>query len=344
MAPTLATLGHGTVRQNGRPAAGGRPLLIVLGEYSNFPPFSTEHTLQYYERLGFGNPTPPFSTDNPVNPASLREYFHENSNGRFRFDRVAVVGPVALGVYANDPGPEERTAGILRRVAEFAPQLFVGADVDSDRLVEFDELTVLLFENITGLQPANRDNNPFSISLDLGIVTWRVTVRVHIAGAGPLTPFYQIAHELSHSIGTIDMYNTGAGNRLLTLMGAYPFFTDDQVHRAPGCLAQACPRLGRAAHLLYASAKFRNRAGGSGWRDRLVGPVSRIERVLHDRAPPAERSRPPLRRELPSRWRAGLASAAGHGEWCRASRRSEPYSRRVGGVDGGNANADLEMG
>jgi hypothetical protein len=48
------------------------------------------------------------------------------------------------------------------------------------------------------------------------------------AQAIPLTPFYQIAHELSHSPGTIDMYNTGAGNNLLTLMGACPFFTDDR--------------------------------------------------------------------------------------------------------------------
>ncbi|CCF16486.1 hypothetical protein BLGI_4455 [Brevibacillus laterosporus GI-9] len=31
--------------------------------------------MNYYELLGFGNPTPPFSTANPVNPASLQEYF-----------------------------------------------------------------------------------------------------------------------------------------------------------------------------------------------------------------------------------------------------------------------------
>jgi hypothetical protein len=156
--PTLAALGHGSVKQNGRPATGARPLLIILGEYSNFPPFSAEHSLQYYELLGFGNPAQPFSTDNPVNPASLREYFRENSNGRFWFDRVAVVGPIDLGVYANDPGPEARSAGILAQVAALAPQHFVLADSDFDRLVEFDELCVLLFENVTGLLPANRDN------------------------------------------------------------------------------------------------------------------------------------------------------------------------------------------
>ena len=53
---------------------------------------------------------------------------------------------------------------------------------------------------------------------------------VHVAGAGPFgTPlFYQIAHELSHSLGTVDMYNTGLGNQLLTLMSRYSFWSNDQ--------------------------------------------------------------------------------------------------------------------
>ena len=71
--PSLADLGHGSITQLGRPATGGRPLLIILGEYSNFPAFSTKHPLNYYEALGFGNPNLPFSTTNPVNPASLTD-------------------------------------------------------------------------------------------------------------------------------------------------------------------------------------------------------------------------------------------------------------------------------
>jgi M6 family metalloprotease-like protein len=221
--PSLAEFGYDTVKQEGRSASGDRPLLIVLGEYSNFPAFDTVHPLQYYERLGFGSPVPPFSTDNPVNPASLREYFRENSNGRFSFDRVAVV-PIQLGIYANDPGPEARSAGILSRVAALEPERFINTDVNHDQRVAFDELCVVLFENITGALPANRNNNPFQ----LNTTSWNGTIRVHVAGAGPITPFYQIAHELSHSLGTVDMYNTGMGNQLLTLMGAYSFFGNDQ--------------------------------------------------------------------------------------------------------------------
>ncbi|MCQ6563979.1 hypothetical protein [Paenibacillus mendelii] len=224
--PSLAEFGHGTVKQEGRSATGGRPLLIVLGEYSNFPAFDTVHSLQYYELLGFGNPASPFSTENPVNPASLREYFRENSNGRFWFDRVGIIGPIQLGVYsgANDPGPEARSAGILSRVAALAPEMFINADKNQDQHVGFDELCVVLFENITNAQPANRINNPIHVSGD----SWSGTVQVHVAGAGPLTPFYQIAHELSHSLGTVDMYNTGQGHYYLTLMSGYDFYANDQ--------------------------------------------------------------------------------------------------------------------
>jgi M6 family metalloprotease-like protein len=226
--PTLADFGHGTMTQNGRAAAGTRPLLVVLVEYSDFPPFSDTHPAGYYEALAFGNPSPPFSTDGPVNPASLVEYFRENSHGRFTFGRLAVVGPLQMGVL-NDPGPEARTAIILSQVGAQSPGLFVGIDDNDNRQVEFDELCVLLFENIPGAQPANRDNNPVVIQVPFGGAMVNVTMRVHFAGAGPLTPFYQIAHEVSHSLGTIDLYNVGSGNQALTLMSRYPFFSNDQV-------------------------------------------------------------------------------------------------------------------
>jgi hypothetical protein len=203
-------------------------LLIVLGEYSNFPSFNNVHPPEYYNLLGFGDPAPPFTTDGPVNPASLREYFRENSNGRFWFDPVDVVGPIDLGEFTTDPGPQARSAGILKRVAEARPELFANHDADQDRTVAFNELCVVLIENITGALPANRDNDPFRFSFDFPHGPAEVTVRIHVAGAGPLTPFFQIAHELAHSIGTKDMYNTGQGHYGLTVMSGYPFFSNDQ--------------------------------------------------------------------------------------------------------------------
>jgi hypothetical protein len=127
--------------------------------------------------------------------------------------------------------------------------LFAAADVDMNGLVDSSEICVVLFENITGLLPGNRDNNPISISLQVGPVRWEGTVRIHVAASGPMTPFYQIAHELSHSLGTVDMYNTGAGNSFVTLMGGYPFFSNDQgtVHLARLIRQRAAERLASVA-------------------------------------------------------------------------------------------------
>jgi Tachylectin len=230
--PSLTEFGHLSMLQQGKPAFGPRRLLIVLVEYDNdaqdnFPPFSGMHPNDYYEKLGFGLPIPPFSTSGPVNPASLTEYFRECSLGRFLLSRAGVVGPLSMGPLI-DPGPEARSQRILARVAALDPRMFFDADEDGNAVITPSEFLVVVVENVRGLQPANRDNLPVDVRIDLGIAHVTKTVRLHVAFAGPLTPFYQIAHETSHSIGTIDMYNSGAGNSLLTLMGGYSFFTNDQ--------------------------------------------------------------------------------------------------------------------
>ncbi len=233
MAPTLEEFGHGTLVQNGRPAVGGRPCMIVLAEYSDKRPFSDFHTLDYYQRLGFGNPSEvPFYTSKPdgsINPASLTEFFRENSHGKFWFDPIAVFGPIAMDKY--DPAlcgnPEFRLQMILDRLPD---QLFDRLDVNQNNAISSDELCVVAFENLEDLQPANRVNNPVDVrifspmSFPLMFVDKVVAVRV--AGAGPKTPFFQIAHELAHSIEAKDLY--GTGNSMLTIMGEYSFFSDDQ--------------------------------------------------------------------------------------------------------------------
>jgi hypothetical protein len=232
--PTLAAFGHLSILQQGKPALGPRRLLVVLVEYDNdpggnFPSFSSTHPLEYYERLGFAAPTPPFTTAEPVNPASLTEYFRECSLGRFWLARADMVGPIAMGTLS-DPGPEARAQRIISRVASFDPRMFFDADEDGNSVITPSEFIVLVVENFKALQPANRDNLPVQVRVDLPLLPLAVTrtISLHVAFAGPLTPFYQIAHETSHSIGTRDLYNSGAGNALLTLMGGYPFFTNDQ--------------------------------------------------------------------------------------------------------------------
>ncbi|QKZ21718.1 peptidoglycan-binding protein [Streptomyces chartreusis] len=204
---------------------------IILAEYSDFPPLSNTHPTDYYFKLTTGGPTsPPFSTRDPVNPASLFEYFLENSNNRFVLG-PALLGNVQLGpTPSNDISAEQQFADVLRLFYdESKVNVLVGGDINEDGQVGPDEQCVLIVRNITGAWPLNRVNNPVTFALqprDETLVT-------RCAGVGPTTPFYQIAHEMSHSLGTVDLYDSGvlppnANNMLLTLMGAYSFTSDDQ--------------------------------------------------------------------------------------------------------------------
>lgn len=227
--PTLADFGHGSMKIDGRPATGGRPLLVVLVDYSENPSINDRHTNQYYERLAFGNPTPPFSTNGPVNPASLREYFRENSYGRFWFDSVGLIGPLSMGALGADPGPTARCTAVIEKLVDISPGTFLVTDADTNQIVARNELSIVLVENFPDAFPDISGHTPVTADLQVGPVTVSVTVNVILAGVGPRTPFYQIAHELSHaSLGTRDMYNSGEGNDGMTLMGAYSFVSDDQ--------------------------------------------------------------------------------------------------------------------
>lgn len=231
--PTLQEFGHGTKLKQGRPALGPRPLIVLLAEYTDnpagdFPTFGSIHDSDYYGKLAFGTPAPPFTTSGPVNPASLAAYFREVSLGRFWFTPGAVIGPLAMGPLGTDPGPEIRAQRIIERASQINPRLFFEADADGNDLVTSSEMVVLIFENFRNLQPANRVNAPVIIRRDQIFFSIKKTVVLDVAFAGPLTPFYQIAHETSHSLGTQDLYNSGAGNSMLTLMGGYSFTSNDQ--------------------------------------------------------------------------------------------------------------------
>jgi M6 family metalloprotease-like protein len=233
--PTLAEFGHASLTINGRPATGLRRLLVALVDYDENPAISETHGTDYYLRLAFGDPRPPFSTDAPVNPASLTNYFLENSHGRFRFARTGLV-TLNLGALGMDPGQVARCTKIMERIAVESPDLFSGADFDSDGTVEQSELLVLLVENFPNALPDTSGHNPVTVTLRVGQSDTTVKVHTVLAGGGPQTPFFQFAHELSHAaLGTADMYNSGEGHGGLTLMAGYSFTANDQytVHLDP---------------------------------------------------------------------------------------------------------------
>jgi M6 family metalloprotease-like protein len=233
--PTLRDFGHGGMTIDGRPALGPRPLVVLLAEYTDnaagdFPAFSSVHASDYYQKIAFGTPAPPFSTNAPVNPASLGAYFRECSQARFWLAPGAVIGPLAMGALTSDPGPEVRAQRIIQAAAQLDPGRFFSADADGNSFVTASEMVVLIVENVRGLQPANRVNSPVTFKMQLApFLSIEKQVQVRVAFAGPFTPFYQIAHEVSHCLGTEDMYNAGLGNTLITLMGGYSFTSNDQV-------------------------------------------------------------------------------------------------------------------
>lgn len=242
-AAPLSGFGNGTYRANGAAASGKRQLLIVLAEYDNnpqneFPPFPTDASKagspDFYRRLGFGSPTPPFTTTNPVNPASLAAYLRENSCGTFTVVPLGpsgVAGPVRVGVAWSDGDQiEVRGERILKALAARNLAPWHAADSDSDGTVEDDELCLILVENFrraSPLQPANRTVRTEVVLRD-GV---KKKINLNVSFVGPLTPFYQIAHELAHSLGlpsSSDLRGYGNSNNLLTLMAGYSFGSNDQ--------------------------------------------------------------------------------------------------------------------
>ena len=221
---------------------------MVLAEYDNnaqneCPPFPTTagaaHSREYYEQLAFGNQTPPFSTMGPVNPASLAGYFRENSGGRFNWVRAGQgVVLVRMGSLSIDLDLEARAANILKRVSDNQLLSFSEQDLNDDGTVAFDELCVVTVENYDppsgALWPANRPSNPIQVrrlTVPIFGTVQTTTVSVRVAGVGPRTPFYQIAHELAHSLNlpaTSDLRGYGEQNSMLTLMSGYSFSSDDQ--------------------------------------------------------------------------------------------------------------------
>ena len=120
-----------------------------------------------------------------------------------------------------NPGQVARCTAIMRKVAQISPGSFF--DSDGDSVVAQNELSVLLVENFPDAAPDTSGHEPVEAQIRIGpTLVFSVTVNTILAGIGPLTPFYQVAHEISHStLGTLDMYNSGAGSYGMTLMSGY---------------------------------------------------------------------------------------------------------------------------
>ena len=254
-AATAEDFGFGVLKANGHPVIGTIPLLVIVYELSSgtSPDGSVRLPLvanltTSMDRLIFNFFAFP----------SVNGYYLENSYGAFSWQRAAVLGPVTLNanetatLYAqgsdddNDgtkEGALDSAAGfryLMGLVAAKTSYDFAQWDNNGDGSITQDELSIIVIGNNSHIGPpgtsssragANRPIN--NTPLAWAVPGQNVTVQSKIASLDQHASFMTITHELSHSLGTLDVYGSnGMGGAAcfssgLTLMTCSIFAVDD---------------------------------------------------------------------------------------------------------------------
>ena len=143
----------------------------------------------------------------PAHP-NVRSYYSEVSGGQFTFRPAnkdggnGVIGPLSV---TTPPADTWQYA-----ISTIDPQFnYARYDLDSDGDVESNELCVVVIDNFSRDAGANRYR---TLTAD------GKNVRLAIGAAGHLSAFQNPVHEISHSLGTFDLYNEGCDARGVSLM------------------------------------------------------------------------------------------------------------------------------
>jgi M6 family metalloprotease-like protein len=223
-AQSLQEFGYLRMTVNHKPALGVRPLAVVLQNYAGHP--ALLHSASYYDNLIYG-----FGAKN------IHDYYSENSHDRFTWGRAGsgVYGPFQYAANQFDLSTSGKLS--LSRLGRAVQALandgfdFTLYDTNGDGVVTRDELSVLVIDNLSGTSGGNRSPDPACLRYTNPA---RKSVNIcldQIANVGDWASFSTIAHELSHQLGTIEMYGTsGNENFQYTLMGATMYPNPDDVH------------------------------------------------------------------------------------------------------------------
>ncbi len=187
-----------------RPAREERYLLCVLLAGPVTPPTPT-NTPTAFSLTAAAARAMCFGPGHP----NMRDYFDEMSGGKFAWRPAnlgggnEIVGPITVGT-----APGNTWAFALQQADPFINYALY--DFDNNGTVDSSELGVLVFDNFTETGAANRQAT---------IVADGKTVRIDVAAAGHRSAFQNPAHELAHTLGATDLYNsTQAYASGLTLM------------------------------------------------------------------------------------------------------------------------------
>lgn len=174
---------------------------------------------------------------NVLNFPSVAGYFNENSYGSFYWVRAGVIGPVvlseaetrALDAFTCPPPPgsppgtppgrgldcPDAFAWLVDKIATKTGYNFAQWDANHDGTVNQEELSIAVIGNNGEWYAANR-----SIGANGVVIPGQnVTVRGRIASIDHRSSFLNLTHELSHSLGTVDLYyDKTCWNTALSLM------------------------------------------------------------------------------------------------------------------------------
>ena len=210
---SLSDFGYDTMTVNKVEARGHRPLLMVLVEFDGGAPLA--HSAAYYDELVF-NPFVDLGLG--TLGRSVNGYYMNVTGGRFQWSRASdVIGPLRVPADLAGLKLDDRLARLIPMVAA-AGYDFSRVDANDDSAIGADELSVLVV-----------DNGSTSSGQTVGPVRCRVAtqkvgdVTVHASFVGSRPSLMLIAHELSHQLGTLDLYgHDGNRNAAVTLMGFEP--------------------------------------------------------------------------------------------------------------------------
>lgn len=217
--PALADFGHQSLRVNGQPALGQRRCLIVLIDVTNDAnAVFAFHPAQYFANLVF-NPLAPrdITFANPPLPGSVNGFLAENSGGRFAITRAVgaahpdgFFGPLLLTAAerALITGGQDEAAEAKAALAAATRAGLVLADFDADGngWVGAHELLLLVVVDNPGDNGKARgvDFRPEGSSVRFAGSYCAVTQQASFA---------TLMHEMSHLLGTLDLYYGNPGGR-----------------------------------------------------------------------------------------------------------------------------------
>ncbi len=210
-AATLADFGYQKMKVNGVPALGTRSLLVILVTFDQAPPLA--HSPAYYDDLIF----------NGTAPTRVNNYFLEVSDQHFSWSRAGVLS-VSLPAsqkstnFMGDLRDQLFASNAIHQAIASTGFNLAPFDLNNDGFIAQVELQALVITNEGETGGANRD---------AGCIRPPGSTKTFCAGAVALlnhqTDFATLCHELSHSLGTLDLYgvwNQEQLNHWLTLMSA----------------------------------------------------------------------------------------------------------------------------